>query len=45
VSIEDLALLIIALVLAVIVFAVLRFLWPLLAILLIAYVIYRLMKS
>ncbi|MGD2250757.1 MAG: hypothetical protein PVF58_20360 [Candidatus Methanofastidiosia archaeon] len=44
-KLDDIALIIVALVLAVIVFWVLRALWPLLAVLVIAYVIYRLMKK
>jgi predicted PurR-regulated permease PerM len=42
---EDIVLIIIALVLAVVVFWVLRFLWPLLVVLVIAYVIYKLLKQ
>jgi predicted PurR-regulated permease PerM len=42
---EDFVLIIIALVLAVVVFWVLRFLWPLLVVLVIAYVIYKLLKQ
>lgn len=44
-NVEDIALIIVALVLAVIVFWVLRFLWPLLVVLIIAYVIYKLLKK